>query len=103
MAAKIKKGDKVIVLAGKNRGAEGEVLAVYPKRERVLVSGVNVVAKHQKPTQADRGGIVRKEAPIHISNVALSAGGKASRVGFKTGEDGRKVRIAKRTGETIDG
>ena len=103
MAAKIKKGDKVVVLAGKNRGAEGEVLAVYPKRSRVLVSGVNVVAKHQKQTATERGGVIRREAPIHISNVALSVDGAASRVGFRIQEDGKKVRVAKRTGEVIDG
>ncbi len=102
MAAKIKKGDKVIVLSGKNRGAEGEVLAVYPKDERVLVSGVNVVAKHQKQTAQDRGGIIRREAPIHVSNVAISVDGKPSRVGFKI-EDGKKVRFAKRNGEVVDG
>ncbi|MGF1543446.1 MAG: 50S ribosomal protein L24 [Parvularculaceae bacterium] len=103
MAAKIKKGDKVVVLAGKNRGAEGEVTAVYPKEERVLVSGVNVITKHQKQTQTERGGIVRREAPIHVSNVALSVDGKPTRVGFKIGEDGKKVRVAKRTGEVVDG
>ena len=103
MAAKIKKGDKVVVLSGKNRGVEGEVLALYPSDERVLVKGVNVIAKHQKQTQTQRGGIVRTEAPIHISNVALAIDGKPSRVGFKIQDDGRKVRVAKRSGEVIDG
>ncbi|MEL6361390.1 MAG: 50S ribosomal protein L24 [Pseudomonadota bacterium] len=103
MAAKIKKGDKVVVLAGKSRGAEGEVLAVYPKDERVLVKGVNVIAKHQKQTQTERGGIIRREAPIHLSNVALSVDGKPSRVGFKIQDDGKKVRVAKVSGEVIDG
>ncbi len=102
MAAKIKKGDKVIVLAGKNRGAEGEVTKVLTKENRVVVSGVNVVAKHQKQTQTERGGIIRREAPIHVSNVALSVDGKPTRVGFKVQEDGKKVRVAKRTGEVID-
>ena len=103
MAAKIKKGDRVVVLAGRNRGAEGKVLQVFPKDDRVIVEGVNVVAKHRKQTQTTPGGIQRTEAPIHISNVALSVDGKASRVGFKVQDDGRKVRVAKRTGEVIDG
>ena len=102
MAAKIKKGDKVVVLAGKNRGDEGEVLAVFPQDDRVLVKGVNVIAKHEKPSQTSRGGIIRREAPIHISNVALSVDGKPSRVGFKV-EDGKKVRIARKTGEVVNG
>lgn len=102
MAAKIKKGDKVVVLAGKNRGEEGEVLAVYPQDARVLVKGINIIAKHQKPSQTSRGGILRREAPIHISNVALIADGKPSRVGFKI-EDGKKVRFAKKTGEVVNG
>jgi large subunit ribosomal protein L24 len=103
MAAKIKKGDKVVVLAGKHRGEEAEVVAVMPKEDRVLLKGVNVVAKHQRQTATSRGGIVREEAPIHISNVALSVGGKPSRVGFKKLDDGRKVRVARRSGEVIDG
>jgi large subunit ribosomal protein L24 len=103
MAAKIKKGDKVVVLAGKHRGEQAEVVAVMPKEDRVLLKGVNVVAKHQRQTATSRGGIVREEAPIHISNVALSVGGKPSRVGFKKLDDGRKVRVARRSGEVIDG
>ncbi len=103
MAAKIKKGDKVVVLAGKHRGEEAEVVAVMPKEDRVLLKGVNVVAKHQRQSATSRGGIVREEAPIHISNVALSVGGKPSRVGFKKLDDGRKVRVARRSGEVIDG
>jgi large subunit ribosomal protein L24 len=103
MAAKIKRGDRVIVLAGKNRGEEAEVVQVLPKENRVLVKGVNVVAKHRRQTATSRGGILREEAPIHISNVALVVGGKPTRVGFKTLEDGRKVRLARRTGEVIDG
>ncbi len=104
MAAKIKKGDKVVVLTGKYRGAEAEVVQVMPKDERVLVRGVNIVAKHQKQSQTSRGGIVREEAPIHISNVALlGKDGKRTRVGFKVGADGKKVRIERRTGEVING
>ena len=103
MAAKIKKGDKVVVLAGKYRGVEGEVLQVMPKDERVVVRGVNVIKKHQRQTQTQQGGIITSEAPIHVSNVALSVDGKPSRVGFKVMEDGRKSRVAKRSGEVIDG
>jgi len=104
MAAKIKKGDKVIVLAGKDRGAEGEVIRVMPKEGRLIVRGVNTVKKHQRQTQTEQGGIITKEAPLHISNVALRdpSSGKATRVGFKI-EDGKKVRVAKASGEVIDG
>ena len=104
MAAKIKKGDKVVVLAGKYRGTEAEVVQVMPKEDRLIVKGVNIATKHQKQTQTSRGGIVREEAPIHISNVALlGKDGKATRVGFKVGADGKKVRIERRTGEVING
>jgi large subunit ribosomal protein L24 len=105
MAAKIKKGDKVVVLTGRDKGRSGEVLKVMPTENRALVRGVNVVTPHQKQTAAQEGGLVRKEAPIHLSNVALSdpTTGKPTRVGFKTLEDGRKVRFAKASGETIDG
>lgn len=104
MAAKIKKGDKVIVLAGKDKGKQGEVTKVMPSDNRVVVSGVNVVTRHQKPSQMDPGGIKRFEAPLHVSNVAHidPKDGKATRVGFKTDEHGRKIRIAKRSGEAID-
>lgn len=104
MAAKIKKGDKVIVLAGKDRGAEGEVVEVMPKDDRVVVRGVNLIKKHQRQTQTEQGGIITREAPIHISNVALKdpSTGKATRVGFKV-EDGKKVRIAKASGEVLNG
>ena len=104
MAAKIKKGDKVIVLAGKDRGAEGEVVNVMPSDNRVIVRGVNLIKKHQKQTQTEQGGIISKEASIHISNVALRdpSTGKPTRVGFKM-EDGKKTRIAKASGEVIDG
>jgi large subunit ribosomal protein L24 len=104
MAAKIKKGDKVVVLAGKYRGVQGEVTSVLPKDERVVVKGVNVVAKHEKQTATSRGGIIREEAPIHISNVAIvGKDGKPTRVGFKVGADGKKVRIERRSGEVING
>lgn len=104
MAAKIKKGDKVIVLAGRDRGAEGEVISVMPKEDRVVVRGVNLVKKHQRQTPQQEGGIITREAPIHVSNVALKdpSTGKATRVGFKI-EDGKKVRVAKASGEVIDG
>ena len=104
MAAKIKKGDTVIVLAGKDRGAEGEVLSVEPKNDRVVVRGVNIIKKHQRQTQTEQGGIITREASIHISNVALKdpESGKPTRVGFKIdGEE--KSRIAKRSGEVING
>ncbi|MEM7740611.1 MAG: 50S ribosomal protein L24 [Pseudomonadota bacterium] len=103
MAARIKKGDKVVVLAGKDKGAEGEVLKVMPKDERVLVQGVQMVTKHRKPSQQSQGGIERMEAPIHVSNVALKdpKDGKPTRVGFEE-RDGKKVRVAKRSGEVID-
>ena len=101
---KIKKGDKVVVTTGREKGKEGEVLRVLREDDRVLVQGVNMVKRHTAPTQASPGGIVEKEAPLHISNVAhidpKSKG--ATRVGFKLDKDGNKVRIAKRSGEAID-
>lgn len=104
MAAKIKKGDKVVILAGKHRGEQAEVVQVFPTDDRVLVKGVNVVAKHEKQTATSRGGIVRTEAPIHVSNVALvGKDGKRTRVGFKTDEKGKKVRVERRTGEVVNG
>lgn len=105
MAAKIKKGDKVVVLAGKDRGVEGDVLSVHPSEDRVTVSGVNMIRKHQKQTQQTQGGIISREAKLHISNVALKdpSTGKATRVGFKVQDDGKKVRVAKASGEVIDG
>ena len=105
MAAGIKKGDKVIILTGKDKGRTGEVMKSFPDENRVLVSGVNVHARHTKPSQADpSGGIKRNESPIHVSNVAHvdPRDGKATRVGFKTDDKGRKVRFAKRSGENID-
>ena len=102
-AAKIKKGDNVIVLAGRDKDKRGEVFKVMPKESRALVRGVNVVRRHQRQSAAQEGGIITKEAPIHLSNLALAdpKDGKPTRVGFKTLDDGRKVRVAKRSGEQI--
>ena len=104
MAAKIKKGDRVVVLAGKDKGKQGAVTQVLPKESRVVVQGVNLVQRHTKATQADpQGGIKSKEAALHVSNVALvDSNGKATRVGFKI-EGDKKVRVAKTTGEVING
>lgn len=104
MAAKVKKGDKVVVLAGRDKGRQGEILKVDPKEGRVVVQGVAVVKRHTKPSGMTEGGIVEKEASIDASNVALvdPSDGKATRVGFKFLEDGRKVRFSKRTGELLD-
>lgn len=100
----VKKGDRVIVIAGKDKGKQGEVLAAYPREERVVVQGVNKVKKHQKPTAANPGGIVEQEAALHVSNVAHvdPKDNKPTRIGTKVLEDGRKVRVAKRSGEVID-
>ena len=99
---KIKKGDTVKVIAGKDKDKEGKVLSVDPKNSKVLVEGVNMVTKHTKPSAANQnGGIVQKEAPIDASNVMLVVKGQKTRVGFKI-EDGKKVRVAKKTGEVID-
>ena len=104
MAARIRKGDTVLVIAGRDKGKTGEVIRMIPDESRAVVRGVNVVRKHQRQTASAQGGIVTKELPIHISNIALTdANGKATRVGFRIGADGRKVRFAKRTGDTIDG
>ncbi len=105
MAAKIKKGDKVVVLAGRDKGRSGEVLQVLPKLDRAIVRGVNLVKRHQRQTPRQEGGILSKEATIHLSNLALAdpKDGKPSRVGFKILDDGRKVRVAKHSGEVIDG
>ncbi len=100
---KIKKGDQVVVLTGRDKGAKGEVLSVITSERRVVVQGVNVVTKHQKPTQVSPGGINKKELPIHVSNVALvdPKTGGATRVGYQTLKDGKKVRVARKSGETI--
>jgi large subunit ribosomal protein L24 len=105
MAAKIKKGDKVVVLAGRDKGRSGQVLQVFPKLDRALVSGVNMVKRHQSQTVKQEAGIISKEAPIHLSNLAFAdpKDGQPTRVGFKILDDGRKVRVAKRSGELIDG
>jgi large subunit ribosomal protein L24 len=103
-AAKIRKGDTVVVLSGKDKGRTGEVTKAMPKDGKVIVSGVNVHARHRKPSQASpQGGIERKEAPLHISNVAIAtADGKPTRVRFEE-RDGKKVRVAAKTGELING
>ncbi|MCJ7597030.1 MAG: 50S ribosomal protein L24 [Methyloceanibacter sp.] len=101
---KIKKGDHVVVITGKDKGKKGEVLKMIPAENRAVVSGVAMVRRHQKQTAAQEGGIIAKEAAIHISNLALEdpKDGKPSRVGYKFLKDGRKVRFAKRSGEVID-
>ncbi|KQM63243.1 50S ribosomal protein L24 [Sphingomonas sp. Leaf17] len=103
-SARIKKGDKVIVLSGKDKGKTGEITRSIPKDGKVVVSGVNIATRHTKPTQGDpQGGLVRSEAPMHISKVAhVTADGKPTRVRFET-KDGKKVRVAVKTGETING
>ena len=105
MAAKIKKGDKVVVLTGRDKGRSGEVIEVHPSDERALVRGINMVKRHQKQTAQQEGGIVSKELSIHLSNLAVAdpKDGKATRVGFKVMTDGKRVRIAKRSGVEIDG
>ena len=104
-AAKIKKGDKVVVLSGKDKGKTGEVVQSMPKESKVIVSGVNVAVRHRKATQANpQGGLERKEAPLHVSKVAIAdpKTGKPTRVRFET-KDGKKVRVAVKSGETING
>ena len=105
-ANKIRKGDKVVVLSGKDKGKTGEVVRSIPKDMKVVVSGVNVAVRHRKPSQANpQGGLERKEAPLHMSKVAIAdpKTGKATRVRFETGKDGKKVRVAVKSGELIDG
>ena len=105
MAAKIKKGDTVIVIAGRDKGRTGEVIEVRRDDGRALIRGVNIVKRHQRQTPSQEGGIISKEGTIHLSNLALAdpKDGKATRVGFKILDDGRKVRVAKRSGDLIDG
>ena len=105
MAAKIKKGDKVIVLAGRDKGKSGEVKKIMPDDGRAIVEGINLVKRHTRQTQQTQGGILTKEATIDLSNIAIAdpKTGKATRVGFKVLEDGRKVRFAKSSGDLIDG
>ena len=103
--AKIKKGDRVVVLSGRDKGAEGEVVRAMPKDGKVVVQGVNMISRHTKPTQADpEGGVKRREAPIHVSNVAIKdpTTGKPARVGFEV-RDGKKVRVLKGSGEVLNG
>ena len=102
---KIRKGDRVVVIAGKDKGKSGEVLKVIPKDMRAVVQGINLVRRHQRQTAAQEGGIISKEVPIHLSNLALRdpKDGKPTRVGYKTLADGKRVRVAKRSMETIDG
>ncbi len=103
--AKIRKGDRVVVLSGKDKGSEGEVVRAMPKDGKVVVQGVNMISRHTKPTQADpEGGIKRREAPIHVSNVAIKdpKTGKPARVGFEM-RDGKKVRVLKGSGEVLNG
>jgi large subunit ribosomal protein L24 len=105
MAAKIKKGDNVVVMTGRDKGRSGEVLQVIPKEDRAVVRGVNMVKRHQRQSAQQEAGIISKEATIHLSNLAFAdpRDGKPTRVGFKILEDGRKVRFAKRSGDQIDG
>ena len=105
MAAKIKKGDKVIVLTGRDKGRSGEVIRVMPAEERALVRGVHMVKRHQRQSATQEGGIVSKESSVHLSNLAVAdpRDGKPTRVGFKLLPDGKKVRVAKRSGVEIDG
>jgi large subunit ribosomal protein L24 len=100
----IKKGDRVVVTTGRDKGKKGEVLKLFPKEDRALVAGVHMVKRHQRQSQTQQGGIVSKESPIHLSNLAHvdPKSGKPTRVGFKTLNDGRKVRFAKKSGEVID-
>ena len=105
MAAKIRKGDKVVVLAGRDKGRTGEVIEVRRDDARALVRGVNLVKRHQRQSAQQEGGIISKELPVHLSNIAIAdpKDGKPTRIGFKIGGDGRKVRVAKRSGVEIDG
>ena len=102
---KIKKGDHVVVITGRDKGKHGEVLKVMPSENRAIVKGVALVRRHQRQTATQEGGIITKEAPIHISNIALEdpKDGKPTRIGYKFLKDGRKVRFARRSGEVIDG
>jgi large subunit ribosomal protein L24 len=104
MAAKIRKGDKVVILTGKDKKKTGTVLQVFPDESRATVQGLNLVRRHTRQTAAQESGIYTKEAPIHLSNLALvDAAGKPTRIGFKTQDDGKKVRVARTTGDVIDG
>ena len=102
---KLKKGDKVVVLAGRDKGKKGEIIRVMPTQNRAVVRGVNMIRRHQRQSANQEGGIIAREAPIHISNLGIEdpKDGKPARVGYKMLDDGRKVRFAKRSGEVIDG
>lgn len=102
---RLRKGDKVVVLAGKDKGRSGEITKMMPKDEKALVGGINMVKRHQRQSQTAEAGIISKEAPIHLSNLALAdpKDGKPTRVGIKVGDDGKRVRFAKRSGEEING
>ncbi|WP_455478232.1 50S ribosomal protein L24 [Bartonella sp. B10] len=102
---KIKKGDKVVVLSGKDKGCSGEVIKVNPKKSNAFVLGVNMIKRHQRQTQKQEAGVISKEAPIHLSNLAIAdpKDGKPTRVGFRVNANGNKVRFAKRSGELING
>ncbi len=104
MSAKIKKGDRVVVTTGRDKGKKGDVLKVFPKENRAIVGGVNTAKRHTKQSQQQQGGIVNKDMPIHLSNLAHvdPKSGEATRVGWKVLEDGRRVRVAKKSGEVID-
>ncbi len=101
---KLKKGDKVVVLTGRDKGRTGEIVKALPRENRVIVQGINMIKRHTRPSQTQNGGIVEKEASIHVSNVAIldPKESKPTRIGFKTLDDGRKVRVARRSGEVID-
>lgn len=101
---KVRKGDEVVILAGRDKGKRAEIIKMLPQKGKVIVSGINVAKRHTKPQQGQAGGIIDKEMPIDVSNVALAdpKDGKPTRVGYKTLEDGRKVRFAKKSGEMID-
>jgi len=105
MAARIRKGDRVVVLTGRDKGRTGEVIEVRPTENRAVVRGINMVKRHQKQTAQQEGGIISKEAPVHLSNLAYAdpKDGKPTRIGFKIMADGRKLRVAKRSGVEIDG
>ncbi|HXJ01717.1 MAG TPA: 50S ribosomal protein L24 [Micropepsaceae bacterium] len=104
MSAKVRKGDRVVVTSGRDKGKSGEVLRVFPTDERVVVAGVNMVKRHQRQTQRAQGGIISKEAPLHLSKIAHvdPKTGSPTRIGFKVLEDGRRVRFAKKSGEVLD-
>jgi large subunit ribosomal protein L24 len=106
MAARIRKGDRVVVLTGKDKGKSGDVVRIIPDKNRAIVRGVNMVRRHQRQSAGEQGGIIAKEASIHLSNIAIAdrdADDKPTRIGFRFQDDGRKVRYAKRSGGVIDG